>query len=976
MTSSSALVVLARRRRRKPPNSARTLLIALVIGLTSVAGVAAVASLGALGAIYNWYGDGYVPIEAQLRERSTGLTAVYDRSGPAEGTFLGYLSNPRGTENRPVPLSEISPAMIMATISTEDHEFWGHQGVNIRGTLRAILGSVSSNTLGEDGGGSSITQQLVKNVYLATDCYVEEEHRVCIAPRTVDRKLREMVYALKVEDSLTKEEILELYLNRISYADRYVGVEAAAYGYFRKSAAELTMAEAALLAGIPAAPGRYHPRLSCEVDPSGACIRDESGRTTLAGEAKVRQEQVLDLMVEHGDLTPAEAQAAKAEQILVWPEEQTERASAWIDNQVEPRLERMCEAGLLPIVAGAANCLDSVRNAGYRVTTSLDAPLTTAARELAFAEVQSGLNAGCDCHNASVVTVDPPSGEIRVYVENVNPASTEPEVAGHIDQATEINQPGSSLKPVIYIAWMEYLGRGPMSTFWDTNPMELVEEDEDDRPPAADDEEPVRITNSRPRGVGNTEGLITLRSSLGGSQNVPAFRAADEVGVDKVIEMAKRLGITTLEQGFDPTFWNHSNVYYGPAIATGGANIRVVDMAYVDATIANMGVMVGTESLASELDMDALRSASEDAEAAEEQKRAFQRGNLRLPGTRPLDPIVVLKVQDASGEVLFEQGEPSRVEAVNPGTAWLLHSVMSDCEARWLIWSCGSSNQDSTLDFFLDGEKIPSGVKTGTQQGFADANDTLETWVTAYTRNAGTAVWVGNADNSLVRDGPEVGFAAARTALRVMKNWMAVYHGTLRDRGLISGIETFEELQPANVAFGPFLSATTEGGRRGGCGQDVDGWYRTDVDYGAGDCETIEIDVRNGRRATEETPSRSRRQVEALRVPALRQDLVVQLARRYGLRVYADADTRIVPWSPPSASSPAPPPPTPEAAATQEAVPTQPPPPTVTPEPADETPTPRAVNTPTPAPTEDAGRGRDASRTARRRGKPARAGPG
>ena len=208
-------------------------------------------------------------------------------------------------------------------------------------------------------------------------------------------------------------------------------------------------------------------------------------------------------------------------------------------------------------------------------------------------------------------------------------------MAGNVDQAVEINQPGSSFKPVVYLTWFDGLNKSPMSTFWDTSPLTV---------------EGTAIANPRPGGGG--EGLITARAALGGSQNVGAFRAAQEAGPDNVIEMAKKMGITTLQQGFDPTFRSHPDVTYGASIATGGANIRVIDMAYMNATIANMGVMVGVPTLAKD---DPAEGPEEPAldhgrglRRAQQQKLDFARGNIRLPGTRELDPVVVLQVQAAT----------------------------------------------------------------------------------------------------------------------------------------------------------------------------------------------------------------------------------------------------------------------------------------------------------------------------------------
>jgi membrane peptidoglycan carboxypeptidase len=157
---------------------------------------------------------------------------------------------------------------------------------------------------------------------------------------------------------------------------------------------------------------------------------------------------------------------------------------------------------------------------------------------------------------------------------------------------------------------------------------------------------------------------------------------------------------------------------------------------------------------------------------------------------------------------------------------------MSDCQARFIIWGCGRTNRDLALDFHLDEIRVPGGVKTGTQQGPLAAADTLETWMIGYTRHAASAVWVGNANNELVRDGPAAGYASAHTTLWLFKGWMAEYHSYLRDvRGTFSTPAGFEELKPANVTWGRFKSPITERGHGGGCSQYVNGWQRNDVTY-------------------------------------------------------------------------------------------------------------------------------------------------
>jgi membrane peptidoglycan carboxypeptidase len=423
---------------------------------------------------------------------------------------------------------------------------------------------------------------------------------------------------------------------------------------------------------------------------------------------------------------------------------------------------------------------------------------------------------------------------VIVYVPNIDPTwVSDPRVAGSIDQNVEIHQPGSSFKPAVYLTWFDALNKSPMSTIWDTNPINLI-----DKPKRPEDQ--VTISNPGRAPSSSSQGLITARAALGGSQNVPAFRAATEAGVDNIILMAKALGITTLDQRFDPTFRDHNSVIYGPAIATGGANVRPIDMAYMEATISNMGVMVGVPTYASTLDpKNALSLSTVDDDQKEKaltQRDAFAHGHLRLPGTRTLDPVVVLRVESADGNVLYDStSDATSRPVVNAGSVWLLHSIMSDCTARFLIWPCGTSNDDLSLDSFVNGVKIPGGVKTGTQQG-ATAVDTLETWMTGYSRYASTVVWIGNADKSPVRDGPAANYASANTTVRLFKHWMGAYHAHLQELGVFKTPAGFDDVKPANVTSGPFQSATTERGMGGGCGQRVTGWQRTDINYLGGDC--------------------------------------------------------------------------------------------------------------------------------------------
>lgn len=884
----SSLVIRRRLRSRRPIRKRRSggrflrILLIGVLSLLLLGALAVAAGVGTVFAVYQHYAGDYVPIEAKLRQTHIGLTQVYDRGGPEEGQHLGHLSNPDAQLLAPVPLEEISDWMVTATISTEDNSFWTHPGVNLRGLMRAAYENYVANEFGEGTGGSSITQQLIKTIYICPQ--FSDTGEVCeAADRTVDRKLREIAYAIELERDYTKEQILGWYLNQISYADRYVGVQAAAQGYFHKDAADLELHEAALLAGIPSSPGIYHPRVSCVVEEGtdDVCATDDIGRTRVGGAAKERQEIVLDLMVEHKHITASQAEAAKQEPLDIYPRTKELTAPEYIDNWVEPRLVRMCEAGLLEKLEGVDDCFNSVHSAGYQVTTALDWEATQDAEALIQERIAAGLDAGCNCHNASVVTIDPQSGEMLVYVPNVGGTSTDPRVAPAIDQAVEIRQPGSAFKPLIFLAWFDALNKTPASTFWDTNNLQL---------------DGAVIRN--PRADIGTEGLITARQALGGSQNVASVRAAHEAGLPTVIEYAKRMGITTLDQSFDPTFLDHERAYYGPSIATGGANIRVADLAYMNATIANMGEMVGVPHLAEYVELDELQSVADensDPDTVDQQAIDFRRGNIRIPGTRSLDPIVVLEVRDVNGNVIFEQGEPEREQVVDAGSVWLLHSIMSDCNARLLIWACGNSNDDTRLDFFADGVQVPAGAKTGTQQGPLSASDTLSTWMAGYSRYAASALWVGNANNELINDGPGAGYASAHTTIRLYKSWMGQYHEYLQSTGKIGDeFLGFDGIQPDNVEEAGFLSPATDRGHRGGCNQTITTWQRTDISYEP-ECKSIEIDTRNGLLAGPNTSAQYRTTRRYVPLPDLGTDLARELARRMGIPIAPTETSRGAP---------------------------------------------------------------------------------
>ncbi|MGD0205888.1 MAG: transglycosylase domain-containing protein, partial [Dehalococcoidia bacterium] len=242
---------------------------------------------GAAFAVYYHYAHDLPRPDIALARTGSAGSRIFDRNGNLLYEFVDPLS---GLKN-PVPISEISPWLVQATVSTEDASFYDNPGVNIKGLFRAALENLTPFGPGflKGSGGSSITQQLVKNVYIPPEERTE---------RSVGRKLKEVIMAIELKRRYSDNQILEWYLNQVYYGNFAYGAEAAAWRYYGKPAKNLTLAEAAMLAGIPSAPGYYSPAIP-ENRP----------------EATQRQHYVLDLMVEHGYITQEQADEAKKEQL-------------------------------------------------------------------------------------------------------------------------------------------------------------------------------------------------------------------------------------------------------------------------------------------------------------------------------------------------------------------------------------------------------------------------------------------------------------------------------------------------------------------------------------------------------------------------------------------------------------------------------------------------------------------------------------
>ena len=524
----------------------RAWMIALAIAL-GLPFVMLGAAAGAAYLIYTDFADELAPPdEIEETQRLLGSSRVFDRGGE-DGQLLFEYARPHDGLRAPVRLHGVSQYIIDATVATEDSTFWSNQGINFRGLLRAAwenFGVGSSDFLGGSGG-SSITQQLVKNVL------VPPEERSGRTFNRVRGKVKETILAVELTDRYSKEQILEWYLNSIYYGNFSYGIGAAAQRYFGKSPADLTLAESALLAGLPQAPSLYNP------------LENLDG-------AKQRQWQVLSLMARHGYITQAEAEAAWADE-LVFDSVEFDIAAPHYVVYVREQVEQLCRLERFVPPSGAGGCDELMNNGGLRITTSLDMDL----QRQAEAELRAAIDGFEDetgAHNGALVAIDPETGQILAMVGSRD--FFDESIDGQVNLATATHSPGSALKPLAYLAAFQIDPRTwhPATVIWDV-PTTYTEVDGTEFSPVNFD--------------GVYRGPVTIRSALANSMNVPAFKLADQIGTATLLDTLHQLGITTM----------HDPGRYGPSITLGGGEVSLLDLTFAYSTLANDGEMRGQETL-------------------------------------------------------------------------------------------------------------------------------------------------------------------------------------------------------------------------------------------------------------------------------------------------------------------------------------------------------------------------------------------
>ena len=475
------------------------------------------AGLIVLGAYLQKIGDA-LPSPDQLVERSSDQsTQILDRNG--ELLYTVY-----GDENREfIPLDKVPEHTKKALLAAEDAEFYQHKGLDYFGIMKAFFQNLKGGKVVR--GGSTLTQQLVKTTLLE-DILGKEAYE-----RTLSRKIKEALITMQVEQTFTKDEILQMYMNEVFLGGVNYGFQAAANSYFGKDVSELTLAESALIAGLIQSPSNYAPIFGA-----------------MPEMAKVRQNYVLDQLEQKQRIfgvSKEDIEAARDEE-LVYKSSRIDIKSPHFVFYVKGLLEE--EFGV-----------DVVQRGGLKVTTTLDPTLQGIAEE----EIIKGVadNKRHNVNNGAMIVMNPKNGQILAMVGSVDYWNIEdPRIDGNVNITTSMRQMGSSVKPFVYLNMISQ-GYGP----W------LVTPDIDN----------ISFGNYKPKNWdGRYNGLITARKALVLSRNIPTVYTLQLGGIDNYLQLMQKLGIQGIE----------NKASYGLSLGLGSAEMRMLDLTNAYATLANSGI--------------------------------------------------------------------------------------------------------------------------------------------------------------------------------------------------------------------------------------------------------------------------------------------------------------------------------------------------------------------------------------------------
>ena len=669
------------------------LLSVLFIATTTVA---LAGSIGSVVAVFNYFTRD-LPDFTELDKLGVDVdttfetTKIYawggdeDGDGIRDAKLIYEIIDPLGGDREWLRLDQIPPDVINATVAVEDKSFWTNQGFDLEGIGRAFYQYIVQG--GSVQGGSSITQQVVKNNL------IEANRRV--VGSTVDledyqRKLEEMVLSFRISRYYTKEQILEWYLNTNFYGNLAYGIEAASRLYFDKPASQLTLAETAMLVPIPQSPA-YNPIDNPE-------------------EAKVRQGLVLYALFRDGYIDRETFVQARDEDVTVKSNLENRfdiiapHFAQYVRQELEHRfgVEQVLRGGLTVyttldlIMQTQAECVSRMQIGRLSGQTGQILSAEELARCPALEHLRPlpAADVGVDHHvnNAAVIAIVPRTGEIRAMAGSLDYWNEA--IDGSFNVAVDgLRQPGSSFKPFTYIT---AFSQGYTAAT-------MVQDVETDFGTPYNGIPYVPVDYDR-----KFRGPMRIRQALGNSYNVPAVEVMSWVGVENVIRTAHHMGLTSLNE----------NSPYGLSLALGGGEVRLIDMVYAYTVFANQGVMVGV------------------TRPADSQQLGF----------RALDPVSILRVEDRHGNVIYQYSQPGRREIISPQLAFLMNDILSDNKARCQAFGCPNPLE------LPDGR--PTAVKTGTTNNFRDD------WTIGYTPQLAVGVWVGNTDNTKMKDLPSYKGAA------------------------------------------------------------------------------------------------------------------------------------------------------------------------------------------------------------------------
>ncbi len=479
-----------------------------------------------VGVLFVYYKNQLKEIELNDLTISETVNTYLDRNGVV-------LWEDKGTSDYRLVVDEdqISPYVRQATVAIEDRHFYTHPGVDIMGLMRAAISTLTGRGV---QGGSTLTQQLIKQVYFANEAASANRGGI-------SRKIKELILSIELEKMYSKEQIITMYLNQSPYGGRRNGIESAAQTYFGKSAKDLTLAESALLAAIPNNPGVLNPY------------------NTYGNEALIaRQQKTLDVMAEMGYITKEEAEEAKAvpilDQILPESHQYTDIKAPHFVMEVKAQLE-------------AKYGIQTMRAGGYTIKTALD----YRAQEMAEAAVAEGdkLRGSNNSDNIALASVDVETGQVLAMVGSIDWNTP---IYGEVNATTSLLEPGSTIKPILDYSTL--LSQKDPIVY---SPGTILRDENIDDIYCAGNVGPCTMTNA----TGRFHGDITIRQSLSNSLNIGAVKALKIVGIENALEIAHGLG--------DVSYCANGNG--GLSIAIGsGCEVKMIEHANAYASIARGGV--------------------------------------------------------------------------------------------------------------------------------------------------------------------------------------------------------------------------------------------------------------------------------------------------------------------------------------------------------------------------------------------------